>query len=403
MQEQLDNEKANTRKLKQEYLISRIIKENHDPEAFTEFLGNRKPHGEDIDNWTLDELETEVLIFKRGKQEQGVDLLESIELNQGDKCTYASRFNTAKKKKNVVGQNKAKPLIESVEVKDGGLFSGRYIQFNIHTPQLDLRVQRTEGEFRWLSEGLKKEFPFTTVPPLVKIDTRGFDDASLELKCRQFQRFLHDCVTHPGIRNSLILEIFLTSPNKNDFTIKMKEIHKYLARSVLIDKNLSKKRADNLADNPIEVYPTTAGVADCKITPLLKTHLQVSQEQITKYESSLEALERCSQEFDKCFSRLIDLHEEVQDIYKDLQTKSSYYNENKPRKDVWNLLEEQVFSTLENHFGQLCELISSNHTRSTNHLQTVLRRLYKVPEGLRNPCQGDAQRPQLHIRGVLQS
>lgn len=387
MQDQIEAENVNTRKLKQEYLISRIIKENHDPEAFTEFLRERKPDGEDIDNWTLDELETEVLVFKRDKHGHMHDLLEGLELNPGDKCTYANRFKTAKKKKTVVGQNQARPIIESVEVKDGGLFSGRYIQFNLHTRELDLHVQRTEGEFKWLSESLKKEFPFIAVPPLVKINDKLFEDCALELKCRNFQKFLNDCANHPELKNSLVLEIFLTSQEKTDLNIKMKEIHKYFSQNVLIDKHVNKKRADYLNESPIKKMPTTQGTADLKITPLLQTHIHAANEQINQYETALDSLERCSQEFEKCFSKLISLHEEVQGIYKDLHIGSARYNLQKPRKSVWNLLEEHVYTNLENHFGHLCILISYYYSRSAKNIQALYRRFQQIPKGVHYTCE----------------
>jgi len=60
------------RKNKQNYLRENIIEKGFDGEEFCEFLEKFKVSGADIDNWTFNDLETMVDIFKREKDDPNV-------------------------------------------------------------------------------------------------------------------------------------------------------------------------------------------------------------------------------------------------------------------------------------------------------------------------------------------
>ena len=53
------------RTLKQNYLREAILEAGYNPEKFVSYLKSLKPGGEDIDNWTFEELKTEVQNYKR--------------------------------------------------------------------------------------------------------------------------------------------------------------------------------------------------------------------------------------------------------------------------------------------------------------------------------------------------
>lgn len=65
MEEFLVQVEEDNRKRKQDYLRKNIIEAGYKAEEFGEFITAQKHEGENIDNWTFDELETMVALFKK--------------------------------------------------------------------------------------------------------------------------------------------------------------------------------------------------------------------------------------------------------------------------------------------------------------------------------------------------
>ncbi len=53
------------KQLKQQFLKQQVISQGYNPGEFSTYMGNERDNGLDIDNWTLDELETMVYQFKK--------------------------------------------------------------------------------------------------------------------------------------------------------------------------------------------------------------------------------------------------------------------------------------------------------------------------------------------------
>ena len=51
---------------------------------------------------------------------------------------------------------------------DGGFFAGKYMGFDIVVEGINLNVTREEYNFKWLRDILKKEFPYASIPFLLK-------------------------------------------------------------------------------------------------------------------------------------------------------------------------------------------------------------------------------------------
>ena len=49
---------------KQKYLVEEIMNKNYDTEKFSEYISNLKENGNDLNNWTFDELKDVVSSFK---------------------------------------------------------------------------------------------------------------------------------------------------------------------------------------------------------------------------------------------------------------------------------------------------------------------------------------------------
>ena len=82
------------RKQKQEFLRQNVIEDDYDPDEFFEFINKEKKDGANVDNWSLDELETIVLIFKKqAYRKPDKDILkhklEEVEIEFDNDVLYA--------------------------------------------------------------------------------------------------------------------------------------------------------------------------------------------------------------------------------------------------------------------------------------------------------------------------
>jgi hypothetical protein len=77
---------------KQNYLRTHVLEKGYDAEDFSHFIGKMKTggilksQGEDIDNWSMDELETLVELYKKSLDKPGVVSrykLQEIDLDVG--------------------------------------------------------------------------------------------------------------------------------------------------------------------------------------------------------------------------------------------------------------------------------------------------------------------------------
>ena len=88
---------------KQVYLKDNIMSMGYDPDDFANFLENEKEGGIDIENWTLEELETVVQIFRKTRdrlmEEEGVDYGENYSPNGPDFLGGKSPSKTSKSDK----------------------------------------------------------------------------------------------------------------------------------------------------------------------------------------------------------------------------------------------------------------------------------------------------------------
>lgn len=58
-------DKEHEEKIKQKYLVDNIIEGNYDPILFAKFLKQEKDNGDDINNWTIEELEFMVQLYQK--------------------------------------------------------------------------------------------------------------------------------------------------------------------------------------------------------------------------------------------------------------------------------------------------------------------------------------------------
>ena len=69
-------------------------------------------------------------------------------------------------------KNKCRAKIVKCYMVELGFFSGKCLGFEINVDKLQLTVKREESDFKWLLESLKKEYPYASIPFLLKSHIR---------------------------------------------------------------------------------------------------------------------------------------------------------------------------------------------------------------------------------------
>ena len=373
MEEFLQTSADNERKKKQQYLIKHVIEQGADPEAFSEYLRSERTDGENIDNWSIEELETMVVLFKRAlaensEAEQINAKLEDLELSNNEEYVYARRVKTAKKKKTVLTNTQAYILVDGLEIREGGLFTGKYVIFTVSAPELEIRVKRTDTDFKWLQEYMEKEFPFTPLPPMMVGHDKTFDPAAVNLTRKYFEKFLNECVKHPDLKNSLALEIFLLAQSKEEMAMRSKDIQTFFSKNVILAKAFTKKGFDALNKDALKMFPTTRGTAELKISSTLKAYTKCAEGQYAGYEMLFERLEKLHADYEKYHKKLSGINLKVKETLNELQNTAIKFNSAKPFRTRYNTMEDTLFSTIAAFFDNYDKALEEQKNMYKTHL-----------------------------------
>ena len=74
-----ENNNEKEKEEKQNYLIKEIMEKNYDTEKFTDYISKLKENGDNVDNWTFDELKKVVSSFKNKVKTNQLNNDENIE------------------------------------------------------------------------------------------------------------------------------------------------------------------------------------------------------------------------------------------------------------------------------------------------------------------------------------
>lgn len=344
------------RKRKQEFLKASILQSDFDPEHFSAFLVQERTDGEQIDNWTFEELETMVALYKRtlrGRQ-PALDLqfkMEDLELNDDKASVYVKRVETARRAPTLLSTARQAIRVRKIDVIEGGFFYGKSLAFDLLLYPAKTTVIRSEDQFRWLQETLALEFPQSIIPPLTKVLSKTFDDESLKLYKYYYERFLNELAAHKDLRYSLALDNFLKCRSKEELDIKKGEIEGFIRRNILLERNLTKRKFEGLTQNPLVIYPTPQGSMYLKISQTLKSHFVNSDLKLGLYETTFEKLDKVAEEFAKAFGRLVKATDSYRELILELQATAEKYNVSKQAKYAACVTEELVLGSIGDFLG----------------------------------------------------
>ena len=243
----MDDEKI----IKQKLLKSEIIDHSYDQSEFIEYCMQKKKDGDDLNNWTYEELKNIIKEFitkinnedikeKKEKKEQK-ELIEennkeekNIEINDENEEKII-KIKCRELKKNILNDKKIYTTIQnSVLIKNNNILSNNsYVIYEIITSnrqkdskdKIYYKVQRKYSDFIQLRDLLSKFFPYNYIPSLPEKSHNYLLKKGTDQKIINYlDIFLTAIVSKEEFKAFDGTFFFLTIPDNDEFKNKIKEI-----------------------------------------------------------------------------------------------------------------------------------------------------------------------------------
>ena len=225
---------------KQELLQREIISKNYDKTVFINFCLSKKKNGDDLNEYTYDELVAVVNEFIASqkkdaqvetKEEQQTKTNEGHEekiekFNAEDEKNFKEKkINCKKLEKTQLNDKEIKVVISNPKAVDGGMFGKSYVKYVVTTQPLDWRVERRYSDFDTLRKLIQKYYPSFYVPPLPlkKMGNKRFTESFIQKRMKFLNQFINAVVKSESFKASEILYAFLNYTDRAKFESKFKE------------------------------------------------------------------------------------------------------------------------------------------------------------------------------------
>ena len=229
---------------KQTLLQTEIIEKNYDKTAFINFCLSKKENGDDLNNWTTEELTEIVREFvnsqnqtaapsdtakgdAKGNQEIKKEDIEKIEkFNAEESKNFKEKVIECRKlEKTQLNDNKLVITVRNPKEMDGGVFGKNYVVYEVQTDPFGWVVLRRFSDFDTLRKLIAKHFPSFYVPPLPnkKMGNRRFEEDFLRKRMKFLNLFINNLVQSESFKSSEILFAFLSYTDRGKFDSKFKE------------------------------------------------------------------------------------------------------------------------------------------------------------------------------------
>ena len=161
---------------KQNLLQKEIIEKNFDKTAFINFCMSKKDNGDDLNNWTYEELSSVVHEFVSSQQPPNEEEKKEDDEIKTENIEKIEKFNAEEHKnfkEKTINCKKLEPTeLSGQEIKivvanpvtvEGGMFGKSYIKYEVTTEPFKWTVERRYSDFDALRKLLQKYFPYTHI------------------------------------------------------------------------------------------------------------------------------------------------------------------------------------------------------------------------------------------------
>ena len=223
---------------KQNLLQKEIIEKNFDKTAFINFCMSKKDNGDDLNNWTYEELSSVVHEFvtsqqppneeeKKEDDEIKTENIEKIEkFNAEEHKNFKEKtINCKKLEKTELSGQEIKIVVANPITVEGGMFGKSYIKYEVTTEPFNWTVERRYSDFDALRKLLQKYYPSFYVPPLPlkKIGNKRFTESFINKRMKFLNQFINNVIASESFKCAEFLYAFLSYTDRGKFESKFKE------------------------------------------------------------------------------------------------------------------------------------------------------------------------------------
>ena len=223
---------------KQNLLQKEIIEKNFDKTAFINFCMSKKDNGDDLNNWTYEELSSVVHEFvtsqqppneeeKKEDDEIKTENIEKIEkFNAEEHKNFKEKtINCKKLEPTELSGQKIKIVVANPVTVEGGMFGKSYIKYEVTTEPFNWTVERRYSDFDALRKLLQKYYPSFYVPPLPlkKIGNKRFTESFINKRMKFLNQFINNVIASESFKCAEFLYAFLSYTDRGKFESKFKE------------------------------------------------------------------------------------------------------------------------------------------------------------------------------------
>ena len=297
---------------KQSYLREMVLEKGYDADEFMSFLKSKKGEsGLDLNNWTLNELKNAVKTFiqhknntdepEEEKKNTNSNYINENNSQENNEIHFQPKEENLEIEQCLISETTPLSKIDNVKVKlsspkkiEGSIFQKSYILYEVFTEPYNYKTYKRYNDFDWLRKALSIIYPNCALPPLTKKNIFGdnFSKGFISKRIRFIEKFMEGIFLHPLVKNSELLNIFLSVENKNDFKKQTKKyenmkeitsIKKMKTIDGIINIGINKEKEIYL-DNIKNYSKGKAEIFD-KITKSLKSLMGIMYELSNKMKS----------------------------------------------------------------------------------------------------------------------
>ena len=417
---------------KQELLKKEIVSKNYDPNKFLQFCLYQKENGDDMNNWTYDELKGCVERFIEEEESEKLKMEQSeknnLEENKEKDIIIISNENLNETKDEPLAQNKTtnkvndaieneenflknkiheiscktlkKSLLNNKDIKvtiknpktNEKKISTSYVTYEVFTEPICWSVRRRYSDFLLLRHLLCKYYPKKLIPPLPekKIGNKRFKQEFIESRMHFLQFFMNYIVKNEEFKANEALIVFLNFNDNPHFEKKMKELNNYTPSPNFDDIQTLSGKLNILDDDyASDKYLTTIGNF-CKSQKNILNKLNISlKSYYNNISLACQSLEEISKYFEELFvlSAGIEIKDEVPKTYNIL---SFFFKELKEmmskENEIIHIKIKRFFKLqklIDNSFLEIIERrenLKQKYMAENNKLYAKKEKLYSVKD-----------------------
>ena len=351
MEERENNEEKDEElELKRNLLQKEIIEGNYNKEQFIDYCLALKPYGDDISQWTYEELKSTVNSFityhkqeeLKEKQEEQMKNQYQVQnnqmenqinnffeennkindLNNNTNITKEYQLNCRKIEKSPLNDKKVTITIQNPKAIETSIFQPNYIIYEIITDVTQWQVERRYSDFDWLRQTLKKIHPGLYCPPLPqkKLGSRRFENDFVAKRMKYLNKFLNDIVESEIFKASEVLISFLSITNREQFEFKKKSFDSMKSPELIEEYYSLDGKVNLLEDDYNEMYYTNIQKYNNVQKQLLDRINYNLKNYVTNINSACNNLEDVQRDFEflSQLNRIIKMKEEITQTYEEL-------------------------------------------------------------------------------------